>query len=193
MTENKLHTDNDQKSFLGFWIYLMTDCLLFATLFAAFAVLRNNTFGGPTIRDIVHPSYVLVQTLLLLTSSFTCSLAVASSIKKSASSAIRWLFATIVLGASFFVMEFLEFRQLSIEGHSWRVSAALSSFFTLVGTHGLHIAIGLLWSLVLLWLIVKHGITKSTERKLRMFSMYWHFLDVVWICVFTEVYLRGVM
>jgi cytochrome o ubiquinol oxidase subunit 3 len=193
MPEQQIIKHESEKVSLGFWIYLMTDAVLFASLFAAFAVLRNSINGGSTLGEIINPPYVLTQTIVLLTSSFTCSIAISSMGRKSVKAVTAWLSATFILGATFLGMELYEFRKLVVDGNSWRSSAALSSFFTLVGTHGLHIMIGLLWALLLLWAVRKKGLTQHTQQKLRLFSMYWHFLDVIWICVFTVVYLRGIM
>ena len=188
--QHKIH--DAQKNSLGFWIYLMSDCMLFATLFAAFAVLRNNTFGDVSLGSLVNGGYVLTQTILLLFSSYTTSVAVSNIVTGSLKKVIFWLSATMALGISFLVMEINEFTQLVHEGHGWQANAAMSSFFTLVGTHGLHIAVGLIWAGTLVWLANRRGLAK-VENKLKLFSMYWHFLDVVWICIFTVVYLRGLM
>lgn len=178
---------------LGFWVYLMTDCVLFASLFGAYAVLRNQTAGGVGGSDIFDMSFVLAETLILLTSSFTAGLAMLAMHRRSKQGVLAWLAVTFVLGAAFLVMELTEFTQLVQEGHSWRASAFLSSFFTLVGTHGLHIATGLLWLLVLGYQTFKRDFTPASVRRLTMFSLFWHFLDVVWIFIFTIVYLMGVI
>lgn len=182
--------DTDKPTF-GFWIYIMTDCVLFATLFATFAVLRNNTAGGPSGAGLFSMPFVLIETLLLLTSSFTAGLAMLATAQKKANHVLLWLAVTFVLGATFLGMELTEFSHLVAEGHSWQASAFLSSFFTLVGTHGLHITIGLLWMLVLMIYIVKRGINEISSKRLLLFSLFWHFLDIVWIFIFTIVYLMG--
>ncbi|MDB5186828.1 MAG: putative cytochrome o ubiquinol oxidase chain cyoC [Candidatus Saccharibacteria bacterium] len=184
---------SDDKSQLGFWIYLMTDCILFGSLFATYIVLHNNTFGGPSGNDIFEMPAVLVETLLLLTSSFTCGLAMIAMRQRSKKFSLFWLGFTFLLGLAFLIMELTEFNLLISEGYSWQRSGFLSAFFTLVGTHGLHITIGLLWLLVMGWKLFKHGLTAPTVRRFNLFSMFWHFLDIIWIFIFTFVYLMGVL
>lgn len=183
--------EDDSKTTLGFWIYLMTDCVLFAALFATFVVLRGNTFGGPYEQDLYHLPSILVETLILLTSSFTCGLAVLAAKHSKARQVVSWLVVTYILGVAFLTMEISEFSQLASDGNSWSASASLSAFFTLVGTHGLHISIGLMWIVVMIWQILKLGVTGSSLRRLTLFSMFWHFLDIIWIFIFTIVYLIG--
>ncbi|HSH17751.1 MAG TPA: cytochrome o ubiquinol oxidase subunit III [Candidatus Saccharimonadales bacterium] len=182
---------NNQKTVFGFWIYLMTDCVLFATLFAAYAVLQGNTFGGPGAGELFSLPFVLVETLLLLTSSFTCGLALLAARQANRQQVLIWLTATFLLGAAFLGMELYEFAQLVHEGNSWTRSGFLSAFFTLVGTHGLHIAIGLLWIVVLGIQLAKKGIVPTTLKRLTLFGLFWHFLDIVWIFIFSMVYLMG--
>jgi cytochrome o ubiquinol oxidase subunit 3 len=186
------HTPDD-KPLLGFWIYLMTDCLLFASLFATYIVLHNNTYGGPGGSELFDMPSILVETLILLTSSFTCGLAMIAVRQRSIKHTLFWFGFTFVLGVIFLFMELTEFKHLIAEGNSWHRSGFLSSFFTLVGTHGLHIAIGLLWLLVMGWKLIKQGFTINTIRRLTLFSMFWHFLDIIWIFIFTFVYLIGAL
>jgi len=180
------------KTTLGFWIYLMTDCVLFATLFAAYVVLRDSTFGGPSARELFDMPFVLTETLLLLASSFTCGLAMLAIRQANRTQVLGWLVATFVLGATFLAMELSEFAHLVNEGNGWQRSGFLTAFFTLVGTHGLHIATGLLWMGVLGVQLARRGFTAGVVRRLTLFSLFWHFLDVVWIFIFTIVYLMGV-
>jgi cytochrome o ubiquinol oxidase subunit 3 len=187
------HQDTYSKTTLGFWMYLMTDCLLFGTLFATYAVLHNSTFGGPTSKELFNLPIAFLETMILLISSVTCGFAVISSLNNNRKAVLGWLSLTFVLGASFLALELHEFHSLVQEGNSWTRSAFLSSFFTLVGTHGTHIAVGLLWIIVLLFQISRAGITVDTFRRLVIFSMFWHFLDLIWIFIFTFVYLMGVM
>jgi len=187
------HQDTFSRTVLGFWIYLMTDCLLFATLFATYAVLRKSTFGGPSTKDLFHLDAAFTQTMLLLFSSVTCGFAMLASLKNRKKQVITWLLATFMLGATFVILEFIEFRHLVQEGYSWKRSAFLSSFFTLVGTHGLHVSFGLLWMFVMLFQVHVKGITMTTFRRLIILSLFWHFLDVIWIFIFTFVYLMGVL
>lgn len=185
------HHDMDSIDVFGFWIYILTDCILFATLFATFAVLRNATFGGPTMKEITSLPYVLGETLFLLASSFTYGLAMLGMYKKNKAKVINWLIVTFILGAGFITMEINEFVHLYMEGHSWHVSAALSAFFTLVATHGLHVSIGLLSMAVVIFQLYKNGITATMGKRLTYLGLFWHFLDIVWIFVFTIVYLMG--
>ncbi len=189
--EKRMHKEVTERSTFGFWVYLMTDCVLFAALFVTYAVLRNNTFGGPAGSDIFSLPYVLVETLVLLTSSFTVGLALLAILQKNKQKALLWLSITFALGFGFLLMEINEFRTLYHEGYDWQRSAFLSSFFTLLGTHGLHILVGLIWMLVLMFQVAKRDISHHTIRRATMFSMFWHFLDIVWIFIFTIVFLMG--
>jgi cytochrome o ubiquinol oxidase subunit 3 len=187
------HQDTFSKTILGFWMYLMTDCLLFATLFCTYAVLHNETFGGPSSRELFDLSTAFIETMLLLFSSVTGGFAMLSALRNKKSMVIAWLIATFLLGIAFIAIELTEFTHLVQEGNSWIKSAFLSSFFTLVGTHGLHVSIGLLWLIVVTVQIFFVGVTIDTFRRLAVFSLFWHFLDLVWIFIFTFVYLMGVI
>lgn len=185
------HNPEDNTVF-GFWVYLMTDCVLFASLFATYAVLHNSTYGGVSSRDIFDLPYVLKETMILLTSSFTCGLAMLAAHKNSIKITQFWLFITGLLGFIFLGLEMTEFSKLIADGHGPDKSAFLTSYFSLVGTHGIHIAVGLFMLLVLLVRIGYRGLTPTTLRKLTWFSLFWHFLDLIWIFIFTIVYLMGV-
>lgn len=185
------HQDTFSKTILGFWIYLMTDCLVFATLFITYAVLHSNTFGGPTSRDLFHLPTAFTETLILLVSSLTGGLGMLAALSSKKNQVLAWLGVTFLLGAAFLFIEMHEFTQLVQEGNSWRRSAFLSSFFTLVGTHGLHITTGLFWMIVMSVQVCWMGITVDTFRRLVVFNLFWHFLDLVWIFIFTFVYLMG--
>jgi len=182
-----------EKKTLGFWIYLMTDCILFATLFATFAVLRNATAGGPGGSELFDLPFVLVETMILLTSSFTVGLAVLASTRGLKKQTLFWLGITFALGAAFLAMELYEFNHLVGEGFGWDRSAFLSAFFTLVATHGLHIAIGLLWLGVMIYRLIRFKFKETDIKRLALFGLFWHFLDVVWIFIFSIVYLIGSM
>lgn len=182
-----------EKAEFGFWLYLLTDIILFASLFATYMILRGNTAGGETAAEILDPSYALFETALLLTSSFTCGVASLALRFKRKRLAINLLVITLLLGLGFIVLELSEFVTLVHEGQSWQTSAFLSSFFTLVGTHGLHITIGLIWGSVMAFYIAKVGVTSNSVRKFTLFSLFWHFLDLVWIFIFTIVYLGAVL
>jgi cytochrome o ubiquinol oxidase subunit 3 len=180
-----------EKKTLGFWIYLMTDCILFAGLFATFAVLRTSTFGGPSGAQIFDLPFVLVETMILLTSSFTIGLAILGSARGYKKQTLLWLIVTFLLGAMFLTLELSEFSHLAAEGNGWQRSAFLSSYFTLVGTHGLHIAVGLLWLVVVTIRLWRLKFRQSDLNRLALFALFWHFLDIVWIFIFSIVYLIG--
>jgi len=184
---------NEAKTLFGFWTYLMTDCVLFASLFATFAVLRHNTFGGPGGAELFNLPFVLAETLILLTSSFTCGLGMLYANRGFKNISLALFSVTFLLGASFLGLELHEFHKLAIEGNSWRRSGFLSAFFTLVGTHGAHISAGLIWMIVMITRVNLKGLTPRNLQRLKMLSMFWHFLDVVWIFIFSIVYLFGVI
>jgi cytochrome o ubiquinol oxidase subunit III len=181
----------ESKSVFGFWMYLMTDCVVFACLFATYAVLHQNTNGGPSGSELFSLPYILVETLLLLTSSFSCGLAILAAYRRNKNLVITFFIITFILGLAFLTMELVEFRHLVIEGNSWRRSGFLSSYFTLVGTHGLHITIGLIWMATMMVQVYRRGLANATIRRLTMLSLFWHFLDIIWIFIFTVVYLFG--
>lgn len=179
---------------LGFWVYLMSDCLIFACLFAMYGVLGRNYAGGPTGAELFDLPLVAVNTSLLLFSSITYGFALLQARKGQVGPMLLgWLVVTGLLGAGFLTLELTEFVSLIHEGAGPQRSAFLSSFFTLVGTHGLHVTFGIVWLVVLMVQIVKHGLTIPNKRRLMCLSMFWHFLDVIWIGVFTVVYLMGVL
>lgn len=169
----------------------MSDCLLFAALFATYAVLRNSTFGGPTEQALFSLPFVLLETMVLLTSSFTSGLAMLAMHRKQKNATLAWLGVTFALGVTFLTLEFSEFSKFLAQGASWQTSGFLSAYFTLIGTHGLHILVGLLWMAVLGIQTWRSGITESQSRRLTLLSLFWHFLDIVWIFIFTIVYLMG--
>lgn len=180
------------KTLFGFWVYLMTDCILFATLFATYGVLHNNTYGGPTGQVLFSAPYALTETLILLVSSFTCGPAMLAAERNEKNKVIAWFGITFLLGISFLAMELTEFTHLVQQGNSWERNAFLSSFFTLVGTHGLHITVGLMGMVVLMVQVLRRGLTPAVLLRLTCLRLFWHFLDVVWIFIFTLVYLMGV-
>ncbi|MDB4868620.1 MAG: cyoC [Cohnella sp.] len=187
------HVDLESLRLMGFWIFLITDCILFGSLFATYIVLHGNTAGGPTASELFHMPGVIAETFILLTSSFTSGLAVLSMNQGNRKGLIGWLVVTALLGASFITLEVTEFVKMVHEGATIGTSGFLSGFFTLVGTHGLHVSLGLVWMTALMIQLGRHGITPVTRRKVNIISLYWHFLDVVWIFVFTIVYMLGVM
>lgn len=195
MNKEELHKEEialDKTSF-GFWIYLMTDLLMFAVLFACYAVLHGNIYNGPGARELFNLPFALTETMILLISSFTSGIGMLAAHEKSKKYVLIWFGITFLLGLSFLGLEVGEFSKLIHEGNSWQRSAFLSSFFTLVGTHGLHITTGLVWMLVCMIYVGMKGLTKSMIRKLTLLSLFWHFLDIVWIFIFTIVYLMGAL
>lgn len=188
--ESEADLNSDTKVF-GFWIYLMTDLVIFAALFATYIVLRNNTFGGPSGRDLFELPAILTETLILLFSSFTCALGMLAVHQKQKKLSTFWFAITFLLGVSFLYIEISEFYQFINKGAGpWR-SAFLSSFFTLVGTHGLHIFLGLLWMLVEILRIWLRSFSPHNISKIFRMVLFWHFLDFVWIFIFTTVYGMG--
>lgn len=181
------------KTLFGFWIYIMTDCVLFSVLFATYFTLHTQTYGGPSGKDLFDLPFVLSETLILLTSSFTCGLGLYYAQRMQKGLVLLLFGITFLLGLSFLTLELTEFTHLVQEGNSWERSAFLSSFFTLVGCHGFHITCGLIWMSVMFFHIIFKGFIPSTLRRLSCLSLFWHFLDVVWIFIFTVVYLMGVI
>lgn len=178
---------------LGFWIYLMSDALIFATLFATYGVLSTSYAGGPTPREIFELPLVAVNTALLLVSSITYGFAVIAMQEGKLRGTQLWLVVTGLLGIGFVAIELFEFGNLIHEGATPQTSAFLSAFFTLVATHGLHVTFGIIWIGVMLIQLAQRGLHADNQRRLMCLSMFWHFLDVVWIGVFTFVYLLGVL
>ena len=178
---------------LGFWLYLMSDCLIFAALFATYGVLGRSYAAGPTGAELFDLPLVAVNTAFLLLSSITFGFAMLRKQLQDVRGTLLWLAVTGVFGLCFLGLELYEFHHLLHEGAGPGRSAFLSAFFTLVGTHGLHVTFGLIWMVVLMLQIGKHGLIHENKRRLMCLSMFWHFLDVVWIGVFTFVYLMGVL
>ena len=178
---------------LGFWIYLMSDCLIFAILFAVHAVLGRNYAAGPSPADLFDLKLILIATFMLLFSSITYGFAMLNSYKNNINRTIGWLLVTGLFGLAFLGIEIYEFQHLVHLEATPQRSAFLSSFFTLVGTHGLHVTFGLIWLVTLVVQLKKHGLIEANRRRLMCLSMFWHFLDVIWIGVFSYVYLMGVV
>ncbi len=185
------HPENG--TLLGFWLYLMSDCLVFACLFAAYAVLGRSYAGGPSGAELFDLPLVAMNTALLLLSSITYGFAMLESQRKRLNSTLLWLGVTGLLGAGFIALELTEFSHLIHEGAGPQRSAFLTSFFALVGTHGLHVTFGIIWLVTLMFQLNRHGLIPENRRRLMCLSMFWHFLDVIWIGVFTFVYLMGVL
>ena len=185
------HPENG--TLLGFWLYLMSDCLIFACLFATYAVLGRNYAGGPTGAELFDLPLVAANTAFLLLSSITYGFAMLAAQRKQLRSTIVWLIVTALFGLAFLSLELYEFNHLIHEGAGPQRSAFLTSFFALVGTHGLHVTFGTIWLVTLLFQLKRHGLSHENHRRLMCLSMFWHFLDVIWIGVFTFVYLMGVL
>ena len=177
----------------GFWIYLMTDLVLFASIFATYAVVGRNYAGGPTGKDLFDLRYLFLETMFLLFSSATFGLAILAMHNDRKGLVLTWLVVTFLLGFGFIAMEINEFHQLILDGNGPQRSAFLSAFFTLVGTHGAHVAFGLIWMAVMMGQIDTKGLTTPVRSRLMRLGMFWHFLDIVWVGVFTIVYLLGVL
>jgi cytochrome o ubiquinol oxidase subunit 3 len=178
---------------LGFWLYLMSDCLIFAILFATYGVLGRNYAAGPSPHDLFELPLVAVNTSMLLLSSITYGFAMLQMERNAKAETLFWLAVTGLFGAAFIGLELYEFVNLIHEGAGPTRSAFLSCFFTLVGTHGLHVTFGIVWLVTLMVQVSMHGLIPANRRRLMCLSMFWHFLDVVWIGVFSFVYLMGVL
>jgi cytochrome o ubiquinol oxidase subunit 3 len=186
------HPDTAAMQTLGFWLYLMSDLILFATLFATFAVLGKNFAGGPTGKELFDLPYLLGETLLLLFSSATYGLVMLAVHDGRKKRVLIGLAITFLLGLGFVAMEIKEFHGMIAAGHGPDRSAFLSSFFTLVGTHGAHVTFGLIWMAVMIGQVAVKGLTSPVQSRLMRLSMFWHFLDIIWIGIFSIVYLMGV-
>ena len=182
-----------QGTLLGFWLYLMSDCLIFAVLFATYGVLGGNYAAGPSPKDLFDLPLVALNTAMLLFSSITYGFAMLAMEKGRVSQTQLWLAVTGLFGAAFLAIELYEFAHLIHIGATPQRSAFLSSFFTLVGTHGLHVTFGLVWLVTLMVQVNKRGLIPANRRRLMCLSLFWHFLDVIWIGVFTFVYLMGML
>ncbi|MGO6704248.1 cytochrome o ubiquinol oxidase subunit III [Rhizobium ruizarguesonis] len=185
------HPENSTN--LGFWLYLMSDCLIFAVLFATHGVLGRNYAAGPSPADLFDLPIVALNTSMLLFSSITYGFAMLQMERNAKAETLFWLGVTGLFGAAFIGLELYEFIHLIHEGAGPTRSAFLSSFFTLVGTHGLHVTFGIIWLITLMVQVSMHGLIEANRRRLMCLSMFWHFLDVVWIGVFSFVYLLGVL
>src|SRR3982074_3056791 len=175
----------------GFWVFILSDIIMFAAFFATYAVLLGQTAGGPSGRDLFDLRNVAIETGLLLASSFTCGMA---SIAADARSTTRFQLAmaiTCAFGLGFLTLEGQEFASLVARGAGPTRSAFLSAFFTLVGCHGLHVSAGILWLLTMMAQVFAKGFRSDIQRRILCFALFWHALDIIWIAVFTVVYLLG--
>lgn len=178
---------------LGFWMYLMSDCLIFAMLFAAYGVLGGNFAAGPGPKDLFDLPLVALNTAMLLFSSITYGFAMLAMERNKVGQTQLWLLVTAVFGGAFLSIELYEFAHMIHEGATPMRSGFLTAFFSLVGTHGLHVTFGLIWLFTLVSQIATKGLIPANKRRLMCLSLFWHFLDVVWIGVFTFVYLMGML
>lgn len=186
-------TEDGRLKIFGFWVFLAAEVVLFSTLFATYLVFKDQTAGGPTAKDLFEVKEFMAETVILLTSSFTCGLATLKMRLGQKKGVLMWMGLTLLLGLGFMVMEIGEFIKYVGEGATIGTSAFLSAFYVLLSTHGVHVSLGILWVSLLLIQVVKRGLTPITSRKLFIAGLYWHFLDVVWIFVFTAVYLTGLV
>ena len=191
--ENEYEHAEGGSTMLGFWIYLMSDCLIFAMLFAAYGVLGGNYAAGPAPKDLFDLPLVAVNTSMLLLSSITYGFAMLTMEKGRVAATQAWLAVTGLFGLAFIGIELYEFAHMIHEGATPQRSAFLSAFFTLVGTHGLHVTFGIIWLVTLMVQVWTSGLIAANRRRLMCLSMFWHFLDVIWIGVFTFVYLMGML
>ena len=187
------YSDTVAMQTFGFWLYLMSDLIIFATLFATFVVLGRNYANGPTGKELFDLPYLLGETLFLLFSSVTYGLVMLAVRDGRKKWVLIGLAVTFLLGLGFVSMEVNEFYGMVAEGHGPDISAFLSSFFTLVGTHGTHVTFGLIWMVVMMGQVAVKGLTIPVQSRLMRLSMFWHFLDIVWIGIFSIVYLMGVV
>lgn len=186
-------TEENSLKVLGFWIFLGAEIMLFATLFASYFILENGTANGPTAGEIFGIAPVLIETFVLLTSSFTIGLAVHAMRIGNKKAMMAFFTVTLLLGLTFLGVEIYEFTHYVHEGAGIQTSAFTSILLTTLGTHGAHVTFGLFWGLMILLQIKKRGFTPETANKSFIFSLYWHFLDVVWIFIFSFIYLKGMM
>jgi len=176
----------------GFWIFLLSDIVMFSALFAAYAVLVRATAGGPTGAALFNQTSVAIETACLLASSYTCGLMSLAANERRHAGIYLFALVTFVLGAAFLGLEMREFGGMIARGASPQRSAFLSAFFTLVGCHGLHVAAGLVWLAVMMAQVTFKGLRGAVERRLLCFALFWHALDIIWVWLFTVVYLMGV-
>jgi cytochrome o ubiquinol oxidase subunit III len=184
------HEKHEERAF-GFWLYLMSDAIIFALLFATYLVMLGNTAGGPAGKELFSLERAAGETASLLLSSATFGFAAVALASADKSRALLWLLATAALGAGFLLLEFGEFRGMIAQGAGPDRSGFLSVFFTLVGTHGLHVSIGILWILVMIGQVLVKGLTTPVVSRLARLGLFWHFLDIIWVAIFSVVYLPG--
>jgi len=192
--DNKfLHVEKNSKTIFGFWLYLVSDCIIFATMFAVYFVMMHSISNGPTGKEIFQLSVVLIETILLLLTAIFSGLTNIAVYKKNLRCVILSLLINFILGLGFVSLELLEFYHLIIEGYSPNRNGFLSAFFTLIGMHGIHIIFGMLWIIVIIFQTLKFGVTEMIAIRIKCLNLFWHFLDIIWMCIFTFIYLIGVL
>ncbi|MBN8193680.1 cytochrome aa3 quinol oxidase subunit III [Bacillus sp. NTK074B] len=192
-TPLEYQSDIGKLNIFGFWVFLGAEIALFATIFATFFALKAGTMGGPLPSEVFDMKNTIIMTLLLLISSFTSGLSINELRKRNVKSMMVWLIITLLFGLGFLYMEITEFVHLIHEGAAMGTNAFWSSFYLLTGTHGLHVSVGILWIILVMFQVKQRGLNPDTAKKLFVSSLYWHFLDFVWIFVFTSVYLLGMV
>jgi cytochrome o ubiquinol oxidase subunit 3 len=196
MTTQTLHTehhhdDSGSKAIFGFWLYIMTDFIMFAAVFATYVVLRNNTYGGIGVNQVASLPFVLTQTLILLASTLTCGFSKAASHNNNKSAVMLWMAVSFILGLVFVSMGFHQLACLVASGSSWQSSAFLSVYFTLIVMHGLHVVVGMLWIAILSIQLMMQGLSPTMQTRVTCLNLFWNFISMVWIFIFTIVYLMG--
>ncbi len=193
MTVSPREAERYEEKEFGFWLYLMSDAVIFALLFATYLIMVGNTAGGPTPKDVFSLERAAAETALLLLSSTTFGIAAVSLSAGERMKVLLWLAITFLLGAGFIVLEIGEFAGMIAEGARPQRSGFLSSFFTLVGTHGLHVSVGLIWILVMFGQVLFKGLTAPVASRFMRLGLFWHFLDIIWVVIFSVVYLPGLL
>jgi len=193
MTVSPRDAERYEEKEFGFWLYLMSDAVIFALLFATYLVMVGNTAGGPTGKELFGLERAAGETLVLLLSSTTFGFAAVALSAGDRSKVLMWLFITFLLGATFIFLEIGEFRGMIEQGAGPERSGFLSAFFTLVGTHGLHVSVGLLWIGVMIGQVAIKGLTAPVASRLMRLGLFWHFLDIIWVVIFSVVYLPGLI
>lgn len=186
-------TKQNQLNILGFWVFIGAEIMLFGTLFAAYFVLVDRTGNGPTGADIFEITPVLFETFILLTSSFTIGLGIHAMRKGYTKAMITFYVLTLLLGVAFIGFEVYEFIHYVHVGAGLQTSAFTATLLTTLGTHGAHVTFGVFWGMFIVYQLIQRGLTPETANKSFIFSLYWHFLDVVWIFIFSFIYLKGMV
>lgn len=185
------HHDPYSKTIFGFWLYLLTDFIMFGAFFAAYAVLHNNTYGGPSSKDLFDLSYTIAESVFLLLAAFTSGIAGVYAHRRKKTQVVVFFLLTFLCGLAFLILQTQELSVLIENGNDWKRSAFLSSFFSIILLHSAHIVIGLLWTLVLLIPVLIQGVHSTSVRRLTCLRMFWQFLNLLWVFTCTLVYFLG--